>query len=108
MLAKALSPPPRNFTKARFRFRTTPEGSLPSDADLFRTLTSGVLPSRMPGFAFLSDAERWALVSHVKKLTKYFDEDEKKDIHYFELLPPEPEAALAKVPGCSIWLAAES
>jgi len=98
VLAKALSPPPRNFTKARFRFRTTPEGSLPSDADLFRTLTSGVLPSRMPGFAFLSDAERWALVSHVKKLTKYFDEDEKKDIHYFELLPPEPEAALAKVP----------
>jgi cytochrome c oxidase cbb3-type subunit 2 len=91
LLAKALDPPPRDFTKGRFRFRTTPQGSLPSDGDLYRTITAGVLPSRMPSFAFLTDTERWALVAQVKKLSAFFDNDEQKVLNYFELTPADPE-----------------
>src|SRR6185436_19041814 len=32
---------PRNFTLGTYRFRTTPSGALPSDADLVRTVTYG-------------------------------------------------------------------
>jgi cytochrome c oxidase cbb3-type subunit 2 len=90
ILAKALLPPPRDFTKGRFRFRTTPEGSLPCDADLMRTLTVGVLPSRMPSFGFLPPADRWALVDEVKHLSAFYDDDEKKSLNHFELNPPDP------------------
>lgn len=96
-VGRALSPPARDFTRARFRFRTTPEGSLPSDGDLFRTITAGVLPSGMPAFAFLAAEERWALVAKVKRLSRYFDEDERKDVNWFESLPPEPEVAFPRL-----------
>lgn len=90
VLAAALNPPPRNFTVGRYRFRTTPEGNLPSDADLYRTISAGILPSRMPAYGFLSSEDRLALVAHVKRLSAFFDEDEKKSLNHFELNPPEP------------------
>ena len=65
-----------------------PEGSLPCDADLMRTLTVGVLPSRMPSFGFLAPADRWALVDEVKRLSAFYDDDEKKSLNHFELNPP--------------------
>jgi len=40
--ATFLDPRPRNFTLGSFKFRTTPSGSLPTDGDLYRTLTRGV------------------------------------------------------------------
>lgn len=97
VLAKAYAPPPRDFTKGRFRLRTTPEGSLPSDGDLYRTISAGILPSRMPSFAFLTERERWALVDEVKRLSSFYDEDEEKTLNHFELRPSEPEASFASV-----------
>lgn len=93
VLAKALDPPPRDFTKGRFRFRNTPQGSNPSDGDLYRTISAGVLPSRMPSFAFLTTEERYALVDKVKSLSEFFDEEEKKMFNYFKENPAEPEVS---------------
>lgn len=97
ILAKALDPPPRNFTKGRFRFRTTPEGSLPSDQDLYRSITAGILPSRMPSFGFLTSQERWNLVDRVKALSEFYDEDEKRPYNYFKENPAEKEVSFANV-----------
>ncbi|MBI3817468.1 MAG: c-type cytochrome [Planctomycetes bacterium] len=97
VLAAALNPPPRDFTKGRFRFRDTPQGSLPSDNDLFRTISAGMLPSRMPTFGFLSVEERWALVDEVKKLSEFFDDEEKKVFNYFKENPADPELVLSDV-----------
>jgi mono/diheme cytochrome c family protein len=57
---------PRDFTRGIFKFRSTPAGSLPTDADLFRTITRGVYRTSMPEWSLLPDRERWALVSWVK------------------------------------------
>ena len=57
---------PRDFTKGIFKFRSTPAGTLPTDADLFRTITRGVYRTSMPEWSLLPDRERWALVSWVK------------------------------------------
>jgi cytochrome c oxidase cbb3-type subunit 2 len=57
---------PRDFTKGTFKFRSTPSGTLPTDADLFRTITQGVHRTSMPEWVLLPERERWALVAVVK------------------------------------------
>jgi mono/diheme cytochrome c family protein len=57
---------PRDFTKGTFKFRSTPAGTLPTDADLFRTITQGVHRTSMPEWVLLPERERWALVAVVK------------------------------------------
>ena len=41
-MATFLDPRPRDFRLGAFKFRTTPSGSLPTDGDLYRTLTRGL------------------------------------------------------------------
>ena len=41
-LAAKLRPVPTDFTRGVFKIRSTPTGSLPTDRDLFRTLTRGL------------------------------------------------------------------
>lgn len=58
---------PRDFTKGVFKFRTTPAGTLPTDDDLFRTITRGIHRTSMPEWSLLPERERWALVRRVKE-----------------------------------------
>jgi len=64
-----LFPKPRNFSSGLFKVKSTPADSLPSDADLFHTVTKGMPGSAMPSFVFLSEAERKAAVEYVKGLS---------------------------------------
>ncbi len=49
--------PPRDFTKGRFRFKSTPTGAAPSDDDLRRTIGLGLPATAMPAFADLLAAD---------------------------------------------------
>src|SRR5262249_54203198 len=65
--APFLVPPPRDFTAGQFKFRTTASGLLPTDDDLFRTISRGADGTGMPPWQYLlSDVDRWALVDYVK------------------------------------------
>ncbi len=64
--ARFLNPKPRSFVKADFKFSTTRAGQLPTDEDLFRTLSTGLRGSSMPSWSFLPERTRWALVAYVK------------------------------------------
>jgi mono/diheme cytochrome c family protein len=66
--ARYLYPKPRDFSRGLFKVRSTPDGKLPTDDDLLRTLTQGMPGSPMPAFGYLSAADRQALVAHVKSL----------------------------------------
>lgn len=70
---------PRDFTAGNFKVRTTPTGSLPSDEDLFRTITTGFPEYGMPAFYFLSPEERWGLVYYIKKFDQRFAEEGAKE-----------------------------
>jgi mono/diheme cytochrome c family protein len=59
-------PPPRDFTAAKFKFRSTPFGTLPTDADLRRTIVEGLPYTAMPGFPELSDDEVTAVIAYLK------------------------------------------
>lgn len=63
--AYLLYPKPRDFVTARYRIISTWEG-VPTDGDIFRTISRGMPGSSMPSWAHLSERTRWALVHYVK------------------------------------------
>ena len=62
----------KNPRSGIFKFRSTPSGSLPQDADLLRTLTRGIPGTAMIAQTHLSEEERWAVVRYVKTLSDRF------------------------------------
>jgi mono/diheme cytochrome c family protein len=71
--APFLVPPPRDFTAGQFKFRTTASGLLPTDDDLFRTISRGANGTGMPPWKYLlPDDDRWALVDYVKTFDDRF------------------------------------
>ena len=73
MLTLSWLPQPRNFVRGSFRYRSTPSGSPPTDADLFRTVSKGLAGSGMPAFeAILSEQERWDVVAYIKQFSPRF------------------------------------
>lgn len=79
--AERLIIPPRDFTAkviidpntgvpsvkgGDFKFRSTPNGQLPLDEDLHRTIRQGLKGSSMPSFEFLPERERSAVIAFIK------------------------------------------
>jgi cytochrome c oxidase cbb3-type subunit I/II len=73
--ATFLFPRPRDFTLGVFKFRTTPSGSLPTDGDLFRTVTRGVRWTAMPTWHELPDKERLAVITFIKTFSTRWKEE---------------------------------
>jgi cytochrome c oxidase cbb3-type subunit 2 len=73
--ATFLSPLPRDFTAGVFKFHTTPSGTLPTDGDLFRTITRGVRGTAMPTWHEVSDKERLAVIAFLKTFSRRWTED---------------------------------
>jgi mono/diheme cytochrome c family protein len=67
--APFLYPRPRNFGEAKFRLATTANRQ-PTDQDLLAVITRGMPGSAMFPFAHLPEADRLALVAHVRQLTR--------------------------------------
>jgi mono/diheme cytochrome c family protein len=82
-----LDPKPRNFTLAQFKCRSTPTGSLPTDADLYDTIGRGVQSSNMPSWNPLSDQQRVDLVAYVKHFSDRWKTDKPGEAIP---IPPEP------------------
>ena len=67
---------PRDFTIGVFKFRSTPSGSIPTDYDIYRTITSGIRGTGMPPWGDLSSRERWAVTYYIKTFSERFSEEE--------------------------------
>lgn len=96
--AYLLFPKPRNFRAANYKLRSSPQGALPTDADLRRTIRTGMPGTAMFGFGeLLSDAEIDAVSDTIKGFSPRFEdagppsEDELLEIPE----PPEMTANLA-------------
>ncbi|MFQ5529888.1 MAG: c-type cytochrome [Gemmatimonadota bacterium] len=89
------SPQPRDFTPAVFKFRSTPTGSLPTDEDLFRTISRGVPGTWMPSWkSLLSESERWAIVRYIKGFSEFFADEEPDPA---VSIPPDPGSTQERV-----------
>lgn len=102
-----LFPKPRNFSSGLFKLHSTPAGALPTDQDLFETITRGMAGSSMPSFSYLSEQDRRDLVQYVKYLTaetnaegkriNSFDEATRKGAVEPIQVPPEPPVTLQAI-----------
>lgn len=61
---------PRDFRQGTYKFRSTPTGSQPTDADLLRVVTVGIPYTAMRPFGDLPLDERRAVVQHVKSFSR--------------------------------------
>jgi len=85
--APYIDPKPRDFTKATYKCRSTPSGSLPLDSDLYDTITRGVHASGMPSWKPLTKQARADLVAYVKSFSPRFHEEPAATAL---TIPPEP------------------
>ncbi len=76
--AEGLFPPPRNLTRGEFRFRSTASGTLPTRADLQRSIALGLPGSAMPGWREqLSENQIASLVLFLETLSPRFAEEQR-------------------------------
>jgi len=74
-MAGRLSVPPTNFVAGVYKLRSTPTGSIPTDNDLFTTITRGVHGTPMLPWTNLNEEQRWALVYYIESLSVRFREE---------------------------------
>jgi mono/diheme cytochrome c family protein len=67
--AYLLYPKPRDFVAAKYRLVSTWE-RVPTDQDLFDTISRGMPGSAMPSWEHLSAEQRWGLVYYIKSLAE--------------------------------------
>lgn len=99
--AARLGVPARDFTRGVYEFRSTPSGTLPTDLDLFRTVSRGVHGTAMIPWGWLGEAERWGVVEHVKSFSPRFREEGPGDP--VAVPPPPPETAALVERGAAAW-----
>ncbi len=93
-----------DLSTGTYKFRSTRSGALPRDADILRSVSEGIPGTRMPGFSFLSLADRWALVLYLKSLSSYFEGGEEPEAL---LVPPAPPETAERVQKGQLWFVAQ-
>lgn len=99
-----LSIPPRDFTSGVYELRSTPSGSLPTDRDLFRTVTRGLHGTAMIPWTFIPEEERWAVLDHVKSFSPRFAEEPAGEAVAVPAAPEETADLRAR--GARAWVRA--
>ena len=87
---------PRDFTEAVFKLRSTPSGSFPTDVDLFKSISRGLVAEHdMPAFKFLPERDRWAVIAYIKTLSpRWEDEADWQEDPITIAEPPLPDAGM--------------
>jgi mono/diheme cytochrome c family protein len=103
IIASHLLTPPRDFTQAVFKVRSTPSGSLPTDLDLFQTVSRGMHGTDMAPWGRFSERERWALVAHLENLSPRFQSESREPVVQVPPPPPSGRANLRKRGEALYW-----
>src|SRR3972149_5033178 len=80
--AQFMDPRPRDFTSGTYKFRTTQSGELPTDEDLFRTVSRGLTGTPMQAFDNerikngLTEEERWQVIYYIQTFAPEFSNPE--------------------------------
>ncbi|MBI3755806.1 MAG: c-type cytochrome, partial [Deltaproteobacteria bacterium] len=100
--AHQMIPRPRDFTKGLYKFRTTNSGELPTDEDLFRTISRGIPGTPMQTFDSdkikngLTEDERWQVIYYIQTFYHDFADPEfdpyKQVVKVAKEIPSSPES----------------
>ncbi|MFQ5949494.1 MAG: c-type cytochrome, partial [Nitrospiria bacterium] len=93
--ADRLNPRPANFARAQYKYASTIKETLPTDEDLFRTVSKGLPGTGMPAWEkVLSEEERRAVIQYIKTFSDKFAEQNgpPKKIDFGTKIPPSEES----------------
>ncbi len=99
------APRPKDFTRKDYKFRSTISGELPTDQDLFRTITNGI-PGYMPPFEGLTETERWNVIAYIKTFSPAFQTEHVNTLITLEM-PPRPATSDSIARGRMMYLELE-
>ena len=99
--ARGLPLAPRDFTKAVYKVRSTPTGTIPTDEDLFATISRGMHGTPMMAWRGLPEDERWAVVERLKTFSVRFAQEAPAPAVVVPAEPPADEALVAE--GARLW-----
>jgi mono/diheme cytochrome c family protein len=85
---------PRNFVAAAFKCRSTPTGALPTEEDIFNSITRGFISTNMPSWITLTDQQRADLVAFVKTFSPRWKSEKPGDPIQ---VPAEPALSLDSI-----------
>ncbi len=92
--AEWISPKPRDFRQGTFKWRSTPSGSLPTDADLERTMMNGLYGTHMPAWYMFDHMEHMEVIAYIKT----FSDRWRNELPESALvIPPEPNNDSASI-----------
>src|SRR5580658_6001287 len=89
-----IDPKPRDFQLGIFKCRSTPTGTLPTDEDLYDTITRGLDRSNMPIWDTFTKVQRADLVAWIKHFSPRW---QKQKPGTPIQIPPEPEVTPERV-----------
>jgi cytochrome c oxidase cbb3-type subunit 2 len=99
--ARTLPIAPRDFTAGVYKLRSTPSGSIPTDEDLFTTISRGMHGTPMMAWRGLPEGERWALVARLRAFSPRFAHEEPGPLVDVPAEPAEDEALVNE--GARLW-----
>ncbi len=85
--AEWTTPKPRDYRQGTFKWRSTPSGSLPTDADLEKTLEGGLYGTAMPTWFAIGHRSRMDVISYIKTFS---DRWQKEKPQASIVIPSEP------------------
>jgi mono/diheme cytochrome c family protein len=85
--AEYMSVKPRDYRQGTYKWRTTPSGSLPLDADLEHTLINGLYGTYMPTWRALDERSRRDVIAYIKTFSPRFATEKPLDPI---VIPPDP------------------
>ena len=95
---------PRDFTSGIFKFRSTETGNLPTDADLYKSISLGFHNTAMPSFSSLSPEDRYAVVEYIKKFSERFSNPNEYPLKVIEPVNPVLLSAQSIAMGREIYI----
>lgn len=97
--------PPRDFTKGRYKVRSTASGQVPTDEDLRRAVRRGLPGTGMVPQEHLTAAELDAVVAWVKSRSPRFDANPSPRVLLVPPPPPRTPEAVAR--GAAVYVKGE-
>jgi len=92
--AERLNPPPRDFTLAQYKIKTTGfDDFVPNDEDLFRMINDGMPGTAMPGWGdMLSETDIRDLIAFIKVFAGLEEEEPSMQVDYGTQVESSPES----------------
>jgi cytochrome c oxidase cbb3-type subunit I/II len=94
--AEWISPKPRDYRQGTFKWRSTPSGSLPTDADIEKTLEGGLYGTFMPTWYAIGHRSRMDVIAYIKTFSERWQKEQPQASIAIPAEPPNDAASVQR------------